>query len=76
MRKKWLSVLLVLTMTCSLVACGEEVTVEEEEPVVVVEQEATKDREEQEVASATAEEGSWAVYWYAWFCTECIRCLG
>ncbi|MBQ6788472.1 MAG: hypothetical protein IJO85_12235 [Lachnospiraceae bacterium] len=78
MRKKWLSVLLVLTMTCSLVACGEEVAVEEEEPVVVVEQETVEDTEEQEttavvagtqeqdqeVATVTAEEGSWAVYWY------------
>ncbi len=76
MRKKWLSVLLVLTMTCSLVACGEEVTVEEEEPVVVIEQEIAEDTEEQEATtvvadtqeqealSVTAEEGSWAVYWY------------
>lgn len=76
MRKKWLSVLLVLTIICSLVACGEEAAVDEEEPVVVVEQETAADTQEQEtttvvadtqeqeVVSVTAEEGSWAVYWY------------
>lgn len=51
MKKKLLSLFLVLTMAASVTACGEESTTEQDAPSAVAEEEKK-------------EEGSWSIYWY------------
>jgi len=75
-KKKWLSLLLTLTMGLSLAACGdEEAFVGVSEYVSTSESEAAVSNTEMEpqtdetvldtpAADVTAAEGSWAVYWY------------
>lgn len=75
-KKKWLSLLLTLTMGLSLAACGdEEAFADVSEYVSTSESEAAVSDTEMEpqtnetvldtpAADVTAAEGSWAVYWY------------
>lgn len=75
-KKKWLSLLLTLTMGLSLAACGdEEAFADVSEYVSTSESEAAVSNTEMEpqtdetvldtpAADVTAAEGSWAVYWY------------
>ena len=60
--QKFLAVLLSTTMCLSLVACGDEVVITEDNTQNA---QVTEVTEQQEPASEVQEEdGSWAVYWY------------
>ena len=63
--RRFLAVLLSTAMCLSLVACGDEVVITEDNTQNAQVTEVTEVTEQQEPASEVQEEdGSWAVYWY------------